>query len=183
MKKIPPSSWARSELAWRRRPLRLLRLPSAWRAFWGRWGAPPVKRSGALVQPFAAAYHKVCMGTCLAVFAQRFAIRVLGGAGMLAPRGCWFISRHSLLIYMVATTPGSLSCLRWHCSLVEVEDVYRELRGRYREEYVMYNLAAAALAQVNLLRGCIAAGAWMAEARICVSRCPCGWQACQESCW
>jgi hypothetical protein len=35
--------------------------------------------------------------------------------------------------------------------LVEVEDVYRELRGRYREEYVMYNLAAAALAQVYLL--------------------------------
>lgn len=33
--------------------------------------------------------------------------------------------------------------------LGEVEDVYRGLRGQYREEYVMYNLAAAALAQVR----------------------------------
>jgi hypothetical protein len=33
-------------------------------------------------------------------------------------------------------------------ALDEVEEVYRGLRGHYREEYVMYNLAAAALAQV-----------------------------------
>ncbi|EFN58159.1 hypothetical protein CHLNCDRAFT_50559 [Chlorella variabilis] len=32
-------------------------------------------------------------------------------------------------------------------SLAELEGVYHEVRGQYREEYVMYNLAAAALAQ------------------------------------
>lgn len=33
--------------------------------------------------------------------------------------------------------------------LSEVEETYRDLRAAYREEYVMYNLAAAALAQVR----------------------------------
>jgi hypothetical protein len=36
--------------------------------------------------------------------------------------------------------------------LADLAEVYRTLRGQYREEYVMYNLAAAALAQVRFRR-------------------------------
>lgn len=45
------------------------------------------------------------------------------------------------------------------CSLGELEVVYRQLRRQYREEYVMYNLAAAALAQVRAPPGCTAGAA------------------------
>ena len=43
-----------------------------------------------------------------------------------------------------------------HMSLEQLEGTYRELRAAYREEYAMYNLAAAALAQVGLRSVCTA---------------------------
>lgn len=48
-------------------------------------------------------------------------------------------------------------------SLGDVARTYSELRSDYREEYVMYNLAAAALAQVQYM--------WLAEVVFCFPRC------------
>lgn len=57
--------------------------------------------------------------------------------------------RHHLLSSS-AHPPAPVCACRRYCSLAELEGVYHEVRGQYREEYVMYNLAAAALAQVRL---------------------------------
>lgn len=50
---------------------------------------------------------------------------------------------------LICEAADSWPCPATCCSLGELEVLYRQLRAQCREEYLMYNLAAAALAQVG----------------------------------